>query len=122
MINGVNVKIALATTLEIIIIRFNQPEIPLVIYTNLYSLYECLIKLGITQEKRLIIDILALRQSYERRKIAEICWIYNRDNPANAITKATANSSLEQLISTNKLVVRMEEHVERSFARNKNAA
>jgi hypothetical protein len=120
--NGINVKIAFATTLKMIITRFNQPEIPLVICTNLYFLYECLVKLGTTQEKRFIIDILALQQSYERRKIAEIRWIYNRDNPANALTKATANSSLKQLVSINKLVIRMKNHIERPFAGNKNAA
>jgi hypothetical protein len=120
--NGVNIEIAFAITLEIIIIRFNQPEIPLVICTNSYFIYECLVKLRTTQEKRLIIDILALRQLYERRKIVEICWIYNRDNFANALTKATANSSLKQLISTNKLVVKMKKHVEKPFAGNKNAA
>jgi hypothetical protein len=81
-----------------------------------------LVKLGTTQEKRLMIDILALRQSYERKKIAEIRWIHNRDNPANALIKATANSSLKQLVSINKLVVRMKEHIERPFAGNKNAA
>jgi hypothetical protein len=70
--NEINIEIALATTLEIIIIRLNQPEIPLVICTNLYSLYECLIKLGTIQEKRLIINILALQQSYKRKKIAKI--------------------------------------------------
>jgi hypothetical protein len=81
-----------------------------------------LVKLGTTQEKRFMIDILALRQLYKRKKIAKIRWIYNRDNPADALTKATANSSLKQLVSTNKLVVRMEEHIERPFAGNKNAA
>jgi hypothetical protein len=85
MVNGVNVGIAFAITLKIIITRFNQPEILLVICTNLYFLYECLVKFGITQEKRLMIDILAFRQSYERKEIAEIRWIYNRDNPANAL-------------------------------------
>jgi hypothetical protein len=70
--NGVNVEIALATTLKIITTRLNQPEIPLVICTNSYFLYECLIKLETTQEKRLMIDILALRQSYKRKKIAKI--------------------------------------------------
>jgi hypothetical protein len=120
--NEVDVEIAFATTFEIIITRLNQPEIPLDICTNSYFLYECLIKLGITQEKRLMINILALRQLYERKKIAKIRWIYNRDNLANALTKATANSSLKQLVSTNKLVVRIKEHVERSFAKNKNAA
>jgi hypothetical protein len=81
-----------------------------------------LIKLGTTQEKRLMIDILAIQQLYKRKKIAEIRWIHNRDNPANALTKVTANSSLEQLISTNKLVVRIKGYVERLFAENKNAA
>jgi hypothetical protein len=122
MVNEVNIEIALAITLEIIVTRFNQPEILLVICINSYFLYECLVKLGTIQEKRLMIDILALQQLYERKKIAEICWIYNRDNPANALIKATANSSLKQLISINKLVVRMKGHVERSFAGNKNAA
>jgi hypothetical protein len=68
-----------------------------------------------------MIDILALRQSYERKKIAEIRWIHNRDNPANALIKATANSSLKQLISTNKLVVRIKGYIERPFAGDKNA-
>jgi hypothetical protein len=120
--NEINIGIAFVITFEIIIIRFNQPEILLVICTNSYFLYECLVKLGITQEKRLMIDILALRQSYKRKKIAEIRWIYNRDNPANAFTKATANSSLKQLVSTNKLVVRIKKYIKRFFAGNKNAA
>jgi hypothetical protein len=59
--NEVDIKIAFATTLEMIITRFNQPEILLVICTNSYSLYECLVKLGTTQENRLIINILALQ-------------------------------------------------------------
>jgi hypothetical protein len=105
-----------------IIIRLNQPEIPLVICTNSYSLYECLVKLRTTQEKRFIIDILALWQLCKHKKIAEIRWIYNRDNPANALIKATANSSLKHLVSTNKLVVKMKEHVEKLFVGNKNAA
>jgi hypothetical protein len=120
--NEINIEIAFAITFEIITIRLNQPEIPLIICTNSYFLCECLIKLKITQEKRFIIDILALRQSYKRKKIAEISWIHNRNNPANAFIKTIANSLLKQLVSTNKLVVRMKEHVEKPFARNKNVA
>jgi hypothetical protein len=33
----------------------------LVLCTNFKSLYDCLVKLGITQEKRLMIDIMCLR-------------------------------------------------------------
>ncbi|XP_044717736.1 uncharacterized protein HRG_08378 [Hirsutella rhossiliensis] len=52
-----------------------------------YSLYECLVKLGTTTEKRLMIDIMALRQAYEQREITNIRWINGADNPADAMTK-----------------------------------
>jgi hypothetical protein len=35
-------------------------DLPLVLYTNSKLLYKCLVKLGITQEKRFIIDIMCL--------------------------------------------------------------
>jgi hypothetical protein len=46
--------------------------IPLIFYTDLYSLYDCITKLGTTVKKRLIINIIRLRQSYERQKINKI--------------------------------------------------
>jgi len=72
MVGGANMAIVIGTTLKIITDRLKLPTIPIIVYTNLYSLYECLVKLGTTKEKRLIIDIMALRQSYERREIFEI--------------------------------------------------
>ena len=47
-------------------------QVPLIICTDLYSLYDCMTKLNTTAEKRLIIDIIGLRKSYERREIDEI--------------------------------------------------
>jgi len=58
--------IAIGTTLKIIIDRLELPVIPIIIYTNSFSLYKYLIKLGTIKKKRLIINIIALRQSYER--------------------------------------------------------
>jgi len=60
MVGGVNIVIAIGTTLKIIIDRLELPVIPIIVYTNLYSLYKCLVKLSTTKEKRLIIDIIAL--------------------------------------------------------------
>jgi hypothetical protein len=60
MVSGVNIVITIGTTLKIIIDRLELPIIPTIIYTNLYSLYKCLVKLSTTKEKRLIIDIMAL--------------------------------------------------------------
>jgi hypothetical protein len=85
----------------------------MIICTDSYSLYECLVKLGTTREKRLMIDIMALRQSYENREIAEIRWINNHDNQADALTKSNPNRALEHLTTHNELVVRMEGYVER---------
>ena len=59
-----------------------------------YLLYECLVKLRTIKEKRLMIDIIALRQSYERRELTEVQWINRQDNPADIMTKATPNKIL----------------------------
>jgi hypothetical protein len=61
IVNSFDISITIATTLRIITERLSLLAIPLVICTNLYSLYECLVKLGTTKEKQLIIDIIALR-------------------------------------------------------------
>jgi hypothetical protein len=60
MVSGVNIVIAIGTTLKIIIDRLTLPVIPIIVYTNLYSLYKCLVKLSTIKEKRLIINIMAL--------------------------------------------------------------
>ncbi|KAF1977035.1 hypothetical protein BU23DRAFT_578148 [Bimuria novae-zelandiae CBS 107.79] len=77
-------------TRSIIIERLSLPAVPLVIYTDSYSLYECLVKLRTTKEKRLIINIMALR---------------HEDNPADAFTKASLNRALERFVNSNKVTV-----------------
>jgi len=52
--------IIIGTTLKIIIDRLKPPVIPIIIYTDLYSLYKYLVKLSTIKEKRLIINIMAL--------------------------------------------------------------
>jgi len=84
----------------------------MIVCTDSYSLYECLVKLGTTKEKRLMIDIMALRQSYERREF-EIRWINGQDNPADSMTKSNPNKALETFIGTNSLNVRVEGWVKR---------
>ena len=51
----------------------NPPKgaVPMVIYTDSRSLYDSLVSLNTTTEKRLLIDLHLLRQAYERREIAE---------------------------------------------------
>jgi hypothetical protein len=105
--------IAISTTLKLILDRLNISAIPTIVCTDSYSLYECLVKLGTTKEKRLMIDIMALRQSYERRELHEIRWINGNDNPADAMTKTNPNKALETFINGNSLRVRIEGWVKR---------
>lgn len=113
MVGGVDMALAINSTINMITDQLNFPKVPIIVCTDSYSLYECLVKLGTTKEKRLMIDIMALRQSYERRELAEIRWIKGQDNPADAMTKSNPNKSLEKFLDTNHLRIRVEGWVKR---------
>ncbi|CAL3962557.1 unnamed protein product [Diplocarpon coronariae] len=90
-----------------IVARLDLLNIPIIICIDLYSLYECLVKLGITKEKRLMIDII----------LVEIRWINRKDNPADAITKSTLNKALIEFINTNEIDIRIEVRSSRYYLR-----
>ena len=60
-----------------------------------------------------MIDILCLRQSYERREITEILWIKGDKNPADAMTKDKGCDALQRIVDTNQLDLDLEGWVER---------
>jgi hypothetical protein len=107
MVHGFDAAAALKTTIEMIL---GKP-LTLTLCTDSKSLYECLVKLGTTREKRLMVDLMCLRQSYERREIAEIKWINGHSNPADAMTKS--KPALRELIKTNHVRLEATEWVER---------
>ena len=58
MVGGVNMAVAIKTTLKIITDQLKLPVIPIIVCTDSYSLYECLVKLNTTKEKHLMINIM----------------------------------------------------------------
>jgi hypothetical protein len=72
MIGGVDILFAISFTLTIIIKQLGLLIIPIIVCIDSYFLYECLVKLGTTKEKRFIIDIMVIRKSYENRELFEI--------------------------------------------------
>jgi len=47
-------------------------RISVVIYIDSRLLYNCLVRLGTIDEKRLIIDIMSLREVYKRKEISKV--------------------------------------------------
>jgi len=73
----------------------------MIIYTNSFSFYKYIIKFSTIKEKRLMIDIITIKQLYERKKLLEIRWITNNNNSVNIIIKSIANKLLKSLININ---------------------
>jgi hypothetical protein len=61
MIEGVDIIIIINSTIKMITKQLDLPDIYLIIYTDSYSLYKYLVKLGTTHKKRLIINIIVFR-------------------------------------------------------------
>jgi hypothetical protein len=70
MIHGFDVE----SILKSILIKLldKKTSISLILTIDSKFLYDCLIRLSIIVEKRLMIDVMILRQFYERREITEI--------------------------------------------------
>ena len=66
IVGGIDIAIAIYTTIKMITDQLRYLTALIIVYIDLYSLYECLVKLGTTREKRLMIDVIAIRQSYKR--------------------------------------------------------
>ena len=60
-----------------------------------------------------MIDIMCLRQSYERREISEVLWIDGDSNSADAMTKACPCQALRDLVDTNRTNLQATAWVER---------
>ena len=108
MVAGIDMLISLGTTINMVTDKLGISRLPTIVCTDSLSLYECIVKLGTTKEKRLMIDIMAIRQSYERRELTEVRWINGANNPADAMTKSAPNKALRDFIDTNILTVKME--------------
>jgi hypothetical protein len=54
-----------------------------------------------------MIDIITIKQAYEKKELFEIRYIDRQDNPINTITKLLSNKILEKFVDTNELIIRI---------------
>jgi hypothetical protein len=78
-------------------------DIQLLIMTDSKSLFDIITRRQHTTEKRLMVDIAAIREGFSRREIANVGLIKSEDNPADGLTKRGFCRALYQLLNTNKI-------------------
>jgi hypothetical protein len=104
-----DLDVVFKATLSAILDRF----VSFVLCTDFKSLYDCLVKLDTIQKKRLMIDVISLRQSYERRKITKNKWIHDINNSIDFIIKNKAFTILKTLIDINTINININEWIKR---------
>lgn len=94
-------------------------SVQLTIYTDSRPLFDCLVKLRIKQEKRLMIDIMFLRKAYEKQEIAQTCWIDGNSYSADSMVESRFCNALKNLIDLNYVKVDAKKYVERDVQKKK---
>jgi hypothetical protein len=86
-------------------------KVPVDAFVDSRTTFDCVAKQSATLEKRLAIDISALRQSYTLGELNCIGWIPGADNPADGLTRSTIlkeDHPLIRLMISNKLHIQPE--------------
>lgn len=95
--------------------RIIGKDIKLTMLTDSMSLFKVMVNSSITTEKRLMIDIAAARQAYERSDIYFIGWIPAQSNIANGLTKLGVCATLDEFLRTQTLTTETQTVINGSF-------
>lgn len=108
--NAADFGICLATELE----NMLGYRPPLHLLTDSETLFNVLIKSTMTSELRLMIDIVASKESFDRHEITTISWICRHRNLADAMTKFYPMPALLKFMRTNVLNYDIDQSVKRA--------
>ena len=80
-------------------------EIPMDIFVDSRTLFNIVAKDASPSEKRLKIDIWALKESYNKKEFENLYWIEGEKNPADPLTKSnlSTKTALWKIMTTNKV-------------------
>lgn len=104
LVNGYDEAFIVKHTMEEILKR----KIHLDVYIDSRTTFNCVAKHAPTLEKRLQIDVSALRESHMRGEIRTIGWIPGSKNPADGLTRdkiVNSHHPLIQLMKTNSITI-----------------
>ena len=71
-------------------------------FTDSKSLFDVITKSSQTQERRLMIDLQAVRNAYTTHEISNVGFLRSEENPADGMTKPGKCAALDHLLRTGK--------------------
>lgn len=108
-----------AYTLKMDLENILERKISLQMFTDSKSLFDIITKCSGTTEKRLLIDIKAVREAYERFEVSDVGFVRSENNPADAFTKIKCNSALFKILKNNKCDFEVEQWIIRTKKKKK---
>jgi hypothetical protein len=78
-------------------------RLELLMLTDSESLFYTITRDKYTKEKRLLLDIAAVREAYAHGEISNIGLIAGADNPSDALTKSAGNARLTELMTRHEI-------------------
>jgi len=80
--------------------RLCDCHIPMTILTDSKQLFDVVTRGSHPTEKRLLIDVAAAREAYNRREISNVGLVMSDNNIADSLTKVKPSGALEPLLAT----------------------
>jgi hypothetical protein len=75
-------------------------SVDILMYTDSLSLFDVITKSSTTAEKRLTIDLVVVREAFDRMEIAHLAFLRTNWNTADALSKVSRNNYLETILTT----------------------
>ena len=79
---------------------YNRP-ISLAMFTDSKQVFDVLTKASYPTERRLMVDVAAVRESYNTYEISNIGLVSGKDNPSDALTKPNFGAPLMRILQEN---------------------
>ena len=80
--------------------KLYRQKIPITMLTDSKQMFDVITKASFTSEKRLLIDISAAREAYNRHEISNVGLVLSEHNIADGLTKPKPCSSLMQVMTS----------------------
>lgn len=86
-------------------------RVPLQVFTDSKTLFDVIVRVSTTSKRRLMIDIHATREAYDRQEITDIGLVRSQYNLADCMTKIMLPKQMIQVMRTSKLSHPVEQFV-----------